>query len=106
MERAVPSVFPALVERERIRLHEVTIDDIEATWVWASRPEFFRFLPIDEPTRAEEREWLSSVVDESHEVPRRQQGSASKLSTVPSSSAWSASRSTPNGTGAPVSIMA
>ncbi len=74
MERAVPSVFPALVERERIRLHEVTIDDIEATWVWASRPEFFRFLPIDEPTRAEERQWPSSVVDESHEVPRPQHG--------------------------------
>jgi ribosomal-protein-alanine N-acetyltransferase len=72
MERAVPSIFPALVEGERIRLREVTIDDFGATWRWASRPEFFRFLPMDQPTRDEERRWLSSIVDESHEVPRRQ----------------------------------
>ena len=72
MERAVPSIFPALVEGERIRVREVNIDDFEATWRWASRPEFFRFLPTDQPTRDEERAWLDSVVDEAHEVPRRQ----------------------------------
>ncbi len=71
MERAVPSIFPALVEGERIRLREVNIDDFEATWRWASRPEFFRFLPIDQPTHDEERAGLGSVVVESHGVPRR-----------------------------------
>jgi RimJ/RimL family protein N-acetyltransferase len=72
MERAVPSIFPAMVEGERVRLREVNSDDFEATWGWASRAEFFRFLPIDQPTRDEERAWLDSVVVEAHEVPRRQ----------------------------------
>jgi RimJ/RimL family protein N-acetyltransferase len=72
MVREVPTIFPVLVEGERIRLREVNIDDFEATWQWASRAEFFRFLPIDQPTRDEERAWLDSIVAQAHEIPRRQ----------------------------------
>jgi ribosomal-protein-alanine N-acetyltransferase len=72
MVREVPTIFPVLVEGERLRLREVNIDDLEATWEWASRVEFFRFLPIDQPTREEERAWLDSIVTESHERARHQ----------------------------------
>jgi RimJ/RimL family protein N-acetyltransferase len=71
MVREVPTIFPVLVEGRRIRLREVNIDDFEATWEWASRAELFRFLPIDQPTREEERAWLDSIVPEFHERPRR-----------------------------------
>jgi len=52
----VPTIFPVLVEGERLRLREVDIDDFEATWEWASRAEYFRFLPIDQPDRDAERD--------------------------------------------------
>jgi len=71
MVREVPTIFPVLVEGERIRLREVNMDDFEAAWGWASRAEFFRFLPIDQPTRDEERAWLDSIVAEALEMPRR-----------------------------------
>ncbi len=67
----VPTIFPVLVEGERLRLREVDIDDFEATWEWASRAEYFRFLPIDQPDRDAERAWLASVVAEAHETARR-----------------------------------
>ena len=82
MVREVPTIFPVLVEGERIRLREVNIDDFEATWQWASRAEFFRFLPIDQPTRDEERAWLDSIVAEAHEMPRRQYELASIIRAI------------------------
>ena len=67
----VPTIFPVLVEGERLRLREVDIDDFEATWEWASRAEYLRFLPIDQLDRDAERAWLASVVAEAHETARR-----------------------------------
>jgi len=72
----------------------------------ASRPEFFRFLPTDQPTRDEERAWLDSSSMKRMRCHAASTSSASKSSTVANSSGWSAWGSTPSGTGAPASVTA
>ena len=67
-----PGVFPVALGGSRVRLREVTTDDLDATWRWASEEAFFRYLPIAQPTRDEEVAWLESVIAESHGSPRRQ----------------------------------
>jgi ribosomal-protein-alanine N-acetyltransferase len=71
---SIPSIYPASIVGERVRLREVDEDDFEATWTrWGSRTEFFRFLPIEQPTTLdEEHAWLASVINEARAVPRRQ----------------------------------
>jgi [ribosomal protein S5]-alanine N-acetyltransferase len=68
----IPTLHPVAISGEGVRLREVNGDDFEVAWRWASRPEFFRFLPFARPTREEERVWLESVVAEGRAVPRRQ----------------------------------
>lgn len=68
----VPTTFPITIDGERIRLREVNLADLDASWSWASHEEFFRFLPFEQPDREEQLSWLQSVVDESRAVPRRQ----------------------------------
>jgi RimJ/RimL family protein N-acetyltransferase len=55
---------------EQVRLREVVVSDLTSTWKWASRAEFFRFLPQDRPDLDEQRAWLQSVVADARTVPR------------------------------------
>jgi ribosomal-protein-alanine N-acetyltransferase len=71
MVRAVPRIFPCVLDGQHIRVREVDLGDLEATWAWASRAEFFRFLPVDQPTREEERAWLEAIVADARQIPRR-----------------------------------
>jgi ribosomal-protein-alanine N-acetyltransferase len=70
----IPSIYPANIVGQRVRLREVDEGDFEAAWTrWGSRTEFFRFLPIEQPkTLDEERGWLGSIISEARAVPRRQ----------------------------------
>ena len=68
----MPTLFPVAIDGLRIRLREVDERDFDAAWAWASRAEFFRFLPIDQPAREDEQAWLESVITEARAAPRRQ----------------------------------
>jgi hypothetical protein len=69
----IPSIYPVNFVGQRARLREVDEDDLEAAWARrGSRTEFFRILPIEQPTTPnEERVWLASIVSEARAVPRR-----------------------------------
>jgi RimJ/RimL family protein N-acetyltransferase len=70
--QSIPTLYPVAIDGLRLRLREVDESDFEAAWAWASRPEFFRFLPIDQPSREDEHVWLESVIKEAQAAPRRQ----------------------------------
>jgi len=70
--KSIPSLHRVSVTGPRVHLREVGEGDFDAAWAWASREEFFRFLPIEQPDRSDERIWLESVIAEAREVSRRQ----------------------------------
>jgi [ribosomal protein S5]-alanine N-acetyltransferase len=66
-----PSLFPVMVEGDRVRLREFTSDDLERIWEWGSSPEFFRYVAIRPPASFDdERAWLAAVVEGAARRPR------------------------------------
>ncbi len=66
----VPSIYPAELKGERLRLRELELADLDAVWTWGSQAIFFRYLPVSPPTYKEEEQWLQALVDVAHSDPR------------------------------------
>jgi ribosomal-protein-alanine N-acetyltransferase len=69
----IPDVYPVELEGDGVRLREVGAADAPAAFLWASDPEYFRYMAYEVVgTVGEEAAFLAVIEAQAHERPRRQ----------------------------------